>query len=40
MRFNKTTGFGNILNLIQIDAYICEKMDTEVSDFLNNCDLE
>ena len=40
MSFNKPTSCGNILNLIQIDAKMFEKMDTKGLDFLYNCDLE
>ena len=31
--FNTRAGFGSILNFIQINTLICEKMDTVVFDF-------
>ena len=38
MSSNKPTSCGDTLNFIQIDN--CMKMDTEVFDFLYNCDLD
>ena len=40
MCINKPAGCGNILNFIQINWKICEKMGTKVFDFSYNCELE
>ena len=40
MSFNKPIGCDNILDLIQIDTSICEKIDTIVFDFSYNCKFE
>ena len=40
MSFNKSAGCGNILNFIQINTQICQKMDTKICDLSYNCDLE
>ena len=39
MSSNKPTDCDNRPNFIQIDCKISEKMETEVADFLYNCDL-
>ena len=40
MSLNKPTGCGSILNSVQIDSEICEKICAEVFEFSHNCNLE
>ena len=40
MSFNKPTGCGNIAYFVRIDNWIFQKMDTDILDFSNKCDLQ